>query len=138
MFPKSRINMIYRLLCLISFAITIYVVDSIKTLMILFFAYCMFALCEKSFRNIELIVISIVILGICYLLDGYALFKVMLMIDYAFYYLDTNYESETVEKPSKKEYLRFVNKKKKKGSNNIIAIYLTVHLVILFLAIWVG
>ena len=35
-------------------------------------------------------------------------------------------------------YISFVNKEKKKGTNNITAIYVTLHLVLLVIAIVVG
>lgn len=140
MFPKNRINIIYRLLCLISYIVVVYVADSLRTLLVLFLAYCFLALCEKSFRNIEFIIITILALGICYLLKNYILFKIILIIIYSFYFLDTSYYIEEKEiRISEKDYIRFKNKKnKKKGSSNITAFYLTLHLVILFLAIMVG
>ena len=139
MFPKSKINLIYRLLCLICFLIVIIVINSIKSLLIIFIIYSVFALCEKSFRNIELIVISLVILGLCYLFGNYWLFKIMMLIDYSFYFLDTGYYEEEIEPINKNDYLRFkIIHKKKKGLNNITAVYLTVHLGLLFIAILVG
>ena len=144
MFPKNKINIIFRLLCLISYIIVIFVTNSARTLVIIGVIYALFALGEMSFRNIELIVISIVLLWISHLLDNYILFRIILLIDYCFYFLDTTYYY-VEEKPIKKEfneknYIRFKNtrEKKKKGSSNINAIYLTVHLVLLFLAIMVG
>ena len=139
MFPKNRINIVYRILCLVSFIVTIWVVNSYKTLLIILLAYIFFALSEKSFRNIELIIITLIIIFICYLFKTNFIFKIMLMIDYAFYFLDTSYYLiDKKEKISKNDYLRFASKNKKKGSSNIIALYLTAHLVILFLAIVVG
>jgi hypothetical protein len=93
---------------------------------------------ERSFRNIELIMITLLILGLSHLIDNYLLFRIMLLIDFAFYFLDTAYYYEEEETISKKDYLRFKKSNKKKGTNNITAIYLTVHLVILFIVIWVG
>ena len=52
--------------------------------------------------------------------------------------LQHNIKSELEIKISEKEYIRFSKKRKKKGSNNVLAVYLTVHFVILFLAILVG
>lgn len=138
MFPKKRINLLYRLLCLVSFIVVIILINSIKTLLILFLAFAIFALSEKSFRNIELIVISIVILGICYLLNNYIAFKIMMILDYSIYFIDTSYYEVSENKLSDKEYIRFTKNKKKKGSSNVLALYLTVHLVVLFLAILVG
>lgn len=137
MFPKNRVNIFYRVLCLISFIAVIVFINSIKTLQILFLVYCFFALSEKSFRNIEMIIISIVVFLICYLLNNYIAMKIMLSLDYIIYFLDTSYYVEEEITISEKEYIRF-KKKKKKGSNNILAVYLTVHLVVLFLAILVG
>ncbi len=140
MFPKNKINIVFRLLCLISYVVVILMVNSASTLMILAAAFLFFAMGEKSFRNIELIVITAIILWICYLLNNYLLFRIMLLINYSCYFLDTSYYIDDEKAVlSKKDYIRFNNKKKKKkGSSNIVAVYLTVHLVILFLAIMVG
>ena len=136
MFPKNKISIIYRLLCLLCYIGVILVVDSVVTLIVLFIAYILFALSEKSFRNIEFIVVSIILLLICYLLNNYWLFKIMLIFEYCFYFLDTSYYVIEEVATSEKNYIRFKNnKKKKKGSNNLVALYLTVHLVILFVAI---
>ena len=139
MFPKNKINIIYRLLCLLCYIGVILFINSTTTLIILFIFYIVLALSERSFRNIEFIIVSIIVLLLCYLLSNYWLFKIMLIIEYSFYYLDTSYYIETKEVINEKDYIRFKNnKKKKKGLNNIIAVYLTVHLVILFVAIVAG
>ncbi len=139
MFPKNKISILYRLLCLVCYIGVILVVNSLTTLIVLFVAYTLFALSERSFRNIEFIVVSIIILLLCYLLNNYWLFKIMLIFEYCFYYLDTSYYTVYEVSTSEKNYIRFKNnKKKKKGSNDILAVYITVHLVILFVAIVVG
>lgn len=141
MFPKNKINIIYRLLCLISYVVVLLMINSYMSQLILFIAFGVLAICERNFRNIELIVITVIILGICYLFNNYLLFRIMLSIDYAFYFLDSTYSYEKEEiKINKNEYVRFKKNSngKKEGSNNITAVYLTVHLGILFLAIMVG
>ena len=142
MFPKNKINIIYRLLCLISYLIVIIIINNTRTIVILMTAFIFLGLCEMSFRNIELIVITLVLWWLSHLLNYTLLLKIILIIDYLFYYLDTKYylvEKEE-KKMNEKDYIRFkYNKKnKKKGSNNITALYLTVHMTILFLAIMVG
>ena len=99
------------------------------------------ALLEKSFRNIELIIISIILLWVSYLLKNYVLFRIILLIDYSFYFIDASYyiaEERSIVKEN--DYIRFkkVNKKNKKGLNNMLAMYLTVHLVVLLLVIVIG
>lgn len=142
MFPKNKINVFYRILCLICYLLVIFMVNSQSTLIILLIIYGIFGVSEKSFRNIQLIVITIVLLGISYLLNNYLLFKVMLLIDYCFYFLDVSCYDEEKDNQLIKEndYIRFKknNKKNKKGLNNTLAIYLTVHLGVLFMAIVVG
>ena len=117
----------------------ILLVNSLTTLIALTLVYCFLGLLDNNFRNIEFIVITLFLLGIGYLLDFYLLFKIMLIIDYFIYFL--NYiPVKSIKKLSKKEYMRFskLNKNKKKGSSNAIAVYLTVHLIVLFIAIMVG
>ena len=104
-------------------------------MVVLYVAFIVFALNERSFRNIELIIIIGLTLWISTLIDSNIFFKILLLIDYALYFLDASYynieEEATI---SENDYIRFKNnKKKKKGSNNILALYLTLHLVILFL-----
>ncbi len=140
MFPKNKINLLYRLLCLVCYIGVIIAVNSTTTLIVLIVVYGLFALSERSFRNIELIILTLFILWISYLLGNYLFLKITLIIDYIIYFLDTSYyEIDEELKVSEKDYIRFKNnKKKKKGSNDILAVYITVHLVILFVAIVVG
>ena len=137
MFPKNKVNLIYRLLCLISYLIVIAFVNSLVTTIILLVFFTILGICEKSFRDIEFIIISLAICGLCYLFNNYILLKIILIIDYSFYFLDTSYYRQEDEVVDTKNYLRF-KKNKKKGSNNITAVYLTVHLGLLFFAIVVG
>ena len=140
MFPKNKISFIYRLLCLVCYIGVILLVNSIISLIVLFIFYSILALSERSFRNIEFIIVSIIVLLLCYLLNNYWLFKILLIMEYCFYFLDTSYYVvDEVISVDEKDYIRFKNnKKKKKGSNNLLAVYLTVHLVLLFVAIVVG
>ena len=139
MFPKNKINILYRLLCLLSFMAVIVFTKSTITLIVLLLIYCFLGLSEKSFRNIEFMVIGIILLLFCYLLDNYLLLRIILSIDYIFYFLDTSYyfDDEDIE-ISQKDYVRFANKKKKKGSSDLSALYVTIHLVLLVIAIVVG
>ena len=138
MFNKKDINIIYRILCLICYAVVILFVNSLTTLIALTIVYCFLGLYDNNFRNIEFIIITLFLLGIGYLFNYYLLFKIMLIIDYFIYFL--NYiPVKSIKKLSKKEYIRFTkSKKNKKGSSNAIAVYLTVHLIVLFIAIMVG
>lgn len=138
MFPKNKISLLYRLLCLVCYVGVILVVNNIRTLVVLYVAFIVFALNERSFRNIELIIITGLTIWISTLIDSNIFFKILLLIDYALYFLDASYynieEEATI---SENDYIRFKNNKKK-GSNNILALYLTIHLIILFVAIMVG
>lgn len=138
MFKKENINIIYRILCLVCYTIVIFLVNSINTLIALTLFYILLGVLDNNFRSIEFIVITLFLLGIGYLFNYYLLFKIMLAIDYFIYFL--NYiPVKNIKKLSKKEYIRFSKlNKSKKGSRNAIAIYLTIHLVVLFIAIMVG
>ncbi len=139
MFPKNKINIMYRILCLICFIGVILFINNEKTLFILLIIYSIFSLSEKNFRNIELIVISLIVLFICRGLKNYLLFRIMLSVDYSIYFLETLYCEDEIEEANGdiKRYVRFANQKKK-GINNISAIYVTLHLVLLMIAIVVG
>ena len=141
MFPKNKINIVYRILCLICYSLVILLINNNASLIVLLILYCILALLEKSFRNIELFIISIILLWVSYLLKNYVLFRIILLIDYSFYFIDTSYyigEERSIVKEN--DYIRFkkVNKKNKKGLNNMLAMYLTVHLVVLLLVIVIG
>ena len=141
MFPKNKINIVYRILCLICYSLVILLINNNASLIVLLILYCILALLEKSFRNIELIIISIILLWVSYLLKNYVLFRIILVIDYSFYFIDASYyigEERSIVKEN--DYIRFkkVNKKNKKGLNNMLAMYLTVHLVVLLLVIVIG
>lgn len=138
MFNKKNVSIIYRVLCLICYVIVILLVDSVTTLMALTLVYCFLGLYDNDFRNIELIVITLFLLGIGYLFNYYLIFKIMLIIDYVIYFL--NYiPVKSIKKLSKKEYIRFSKlNKSEKGYSNTIAVYLTVHLIVLFITILVG
>ena len=141
MFPKNKINIVYRILCLICYSLVILLINNNASLIVLLILYCILALLEKSFRNIELIIISIILLWVSYLLKNYVLFRIILLIDYSFYFIDASYyiaEERSIVKEN--DYIRFkkVNKKNKKGLNNMLAMYLTVHLVVLLLVIVIG
>ena len=97
MFPKNKVNLIYRLLCLICFVAVIILLNSLKSIIVLFIAYCILALFERSFRNIELIIITLLLLGLSYLIGYYWIFRVILIIDYILYFLDTTYYEEEEE-----------------------------------------
>lgn len=139
MFNKKNISIIYRILCLVCYVVVILLVNSLNTLIALSLVYCFLGLWENKFRNIELIVITLFLLGIGYLFNFYILFKLMLIIDYIVYFLDYKTVKESI-KITEKEYIRFskIKKKNKKGSSNSIAVYITLHLVILFITIMVG
>lgn len=138
MFKKENINIIYRILCLVCYTVVIFLVNSINTLIALTLFYILLGLLDNNFRSIEFIVITLFLLGIGYLFNYYLLFRIMLVIDYFIYFF--NYiPVKNIKKLSKKEYIRFSKlNKNKKGSSNTIAIYLTIHLIVLFIAIMVG
>ena len=131
MFPKNKINILIRLLCLISYIIVIFSVNSLTTLIALHVAYCLLSLFEINFRSFAFIIVTLVFLWICSIYGNYLLFRIMLLIEYCFYFLDTTYyvEEKEVVKINQKDYVRFknMNKKKKKGLNNTIAVYIVLH-----------
>ena len=142
MFPKNIINIGYRLLCLACYILVIFMVKSPTTLVVLLVFYIILTLFEKSFRNLELIIISLILLWLSYALNFYLIFRMILCLDYGIYFIDTSYYDIDDEEysMSENEYIRFkkIKKKKKKGSNDIIALYITIHLVLLFISIMVG
>jgi len=141
MFPKNKINIVYRLLCLFSFIMVILLTKSSISLIVLFIIYCVLTIPEKNFRNIEFMAITLLLLLFCYWINNYLLLRIMLIVDYVLYSLDSSYYVSEKEEIlfNQKEYIRFAkNNQNKKGTNNLSAIYITVHLVLLVIAIVVG
>lgn len=165
MFKKKEIDFIYRLICLLTFITVIVYVKSIVTLSILalFFVF----LTRDDVRILALILyfVTAITFMACFSSIDFTLFRIALVFDTIYYFLiippidevvdkilgiekkidKEKLEEKTEEVQSKLNtdnyYIRFSNKKKiakKKKNADICTIYITAHLLLLFIAIMVG
>ncbi len=162
MFKKEDVNLICRLMCLITFSIVILFVRSSISLILLVLGFYIYVRNTFRFSTFIYCMITFLIFVICYNSNNYMALKLMLIFDYAHYFLSIpgledilNYLSfSNKEEPKEVEeeavpstlngdsyYIRFSNSpkhKKKKKADLINTFYITFHLFILFVVILVG
>ena len=145
MFQNSKVNIILRIVCLITFIVVILFNNSLITLSLLTIYFYLFTRNEKD----VLVFWWRIITGIAFIISYYTgylyLLKFVLIIGLSYYFLVNPYRNIIKENKSKviidKYFLRFKNNKEGKDiidMNLINAIYITVHLFILFVIIMVG
>lgn len=156
MFEKEKIDLIYRVICLLTFMFVTLLVKNIITLAILILFFYFSIKKENDLVYFFLSILTFLSFAVGYVADNYTLLKLMLMIDYIYYFLSipsvnalinsmlsrkkeesADLKGEIIEE----ELFRFKNiknKKKKRELNLSGTIYLTFHLGILFLSIVVG
>ena len=140
MFPRSKVNLLYRLLCLLAFLIVIIFINDYITLLILTIAFYVLTFLERDIRIIFLQIITIILFIFCLSMNSYLLLQIILIINYIYYFLGVNYgciSDEIIERNLR--YIRFENNNKRKEDNNMLCtIFVTVHIMILLLSIMVG
>ena len=147
MFQNSKVSVILRIVCLITFIAVISFVNSFVTLALLTIVFYLFTRNEKdSIVFLWHIITIIVFLFSCYI-NSYYLLKIVLVIGLSYYFLVIPYDwipkiNNKLIIILDKYFIRFKNNRitRKDGINkNLVnTIYITVHLVILFIAIMVG
>ena len=143
MFPREKIDYLYRLLCLLAFLIVVLFINSSTTVIIITIAFYILTIFEKRFENIFLYIVTGIIFIICLTMYNYLLLRIITCIDYIHYFLnnerlDDFIDDEEIVKRNEK-YIRFEKKKGKKVNNNeLCTVFVIVHLVLLLLAIVVG
>lgn len=156
MFEKEKIDLIYRVICLLTFMFVTLLVKNIITLAILILFFYFSIKKENDLVYFFLSILTFLSFAVGYVADNYTLLKLMLMIDYIYYFLSipsvnalinsmlSRKKEESADlkgEISEEELFRFKNiknKKKKRELNLSGTIYLTFHLGILFLSIVVG
>ena len=149
MFQNSIVSVILRIVCLITFSIVILLTNSFITLSLLTIVFYLFTRNDDISLIFWWRIITIIVFLINCLFGGIILLKIVLIIGLAIYFLIDPYErfiDEITDKeysiPITKYFIRFKNiniKRKDIIDKNLInAIYVTVHLFILFITIMVG
>ena len=90
MFPRNKVDLIYRLLCLLAFIFVIVFINSLVTLFIIALVFLVFSITEKRFENYFLYILTLVLFLICMSINNYFLLKIILIIDYVHYYLNVS------------------------------------------------
>lgn len=149
MFKNDSISFIYRLLCLLTFIFVIIFVESYITLIMLGIFFFILTFKNYSLKDVSLSLLSFFVLLLGYFFNNYLFLRLILIVDYVFYYLDVsmlnnrNKKEERKVKESKigeNAYYRFNNKKKLLQSKitSMETLYLVVHFIILLFSIMVG
>ena len=139
MFPRNKVDLIYRLLCLLAFIFVIVFINSLVTLFIIALVFLVFSITEKRFENYFLYILTLVLFLICMSINNYFLLRVILIIDYVHYYLNVSVLDDDIfdnELERNQKYIRFKEEKKERKDNNLLCtIFVTVHIIVLLLAI---
>ena len=139
MFPRNKVDLIYRLLCLLAFIFVIVFINSLVTLFIIALVFLVFSITEKRFENYFLYILTLVLFLICMSINNYFLLRVVLIIDYVHYYLNVSVLDDDIfdnELERNQKYIRFKEEKKETKDNNLLCtIFVTVHIIVLLLAI---
>ena len=157
MFDKKKIDLIYRIVCLITFCIVTMLVKSIITLSLLLLFFYLMVYKEKDFAFLAVCLITFIAFAIAIAANNYFLLRLMIMVGYAYYFLyipsistlvskavDKVYDKkvQTDDDDTDEEIIRFKKKAKKRVNKNDFnlpgTLYLTFHLGVLFLLILVG
>ena len=162
MFQKRKIDLLYRLICLLTFTIVIIFIRSFITLALLVLIFYVFTKNDGRFLSVFLYIVTFLAFVVSYYANNFDLLKFVVILDFIYYFLDIptleemiddmytpkEKNEEVKEKPVKSSlinndsyYVRFSGvpkKKKSKKGNFAITVYLTLHLVLLFVAIMVG
>lgn len=146
MLQNKKISIVYRIICLIIFVIVTLKVNNFITLSLLTIALYLFTRNEDNSLVSLWHLITIIGFLISYFTGIYLILKIVLIIDLCYYFLSmpSSYvvikEKETIIMD--KYFWRFVNKKNERKdiiSNNLLCtMYVTAHLLILFITIMVG
>ena len=145
MFQNSKVNLILRIVCLLTYSLVIIFNHSFITLSLLTIFFYLFTRNEKDPLVFWWYIIPILTYLFSYFTDNFYILKIVLITGLAYYFIVVpNKEDNIVEKrilTIDKYFIRFKNNKKRKDvidMNLVNAIYVTVHLFILFITIMVG
>ena len=148
MFQNSVINIVLRVICLLTFAMVVFFTKSFVTIGLLTVVFYLFTRNDNFSFMLWLHIVTIITFLFCYFTNSFLLLKTVLLCGLAIYFLVDPYGNKytIVNKPKKitldKYLIRFkkIDLKRKGVLDNsyLNAIYITVHLFILFITIVVG
>ena len=138
MFPRNKVNLLYRLLCLIAFLMVIIFIKSNITLIIIAVSFYILTITERRIENIFLYAVTIVVFIMCLVINNYFLLRIVTIIDFLHYFLNNDTLDDEIEEDIKRDehYIRFEKKERKVVDNNrLCTIFVLVHMVLLLIAI---
>ena len=145
MFQNSKVNLILRIVCLITYCLVIIFNHSFVTLSLLTIFFFVFTRNEKDPLVFWWYIITLISYIFSYFTDNLYILKIVLIVGLAYYFIVVPYKEIEVVKNRvlviDKYFLRFRKNKKERDTidmNLVNAIYITVHLFILFITILVG
>ena len=143
MFPRDKVDYLYRILSLLAFLIVILFINSSTTVIIIALAFFILTIMEKRVENIFLYIVTIIVFLICFSMKNYLLLRIICCVDYIHYFLNNetidydydDYDDDIVIKRDER-YIRFEKKKERVVNNNgLCTLFVLVHMVLLLLAI---
>lgn len=140
MFPRSRVEFLYRILCLLAFLMVIVFINSNTTIFIIAFAFYILTIMEKRFENIFLYIVTGIVFIICLAMKNYILLRIVLVVDYIHYFLNNDsldeFDDSIDDIENREQYIRFKKVGERKTDNNkLCTLFVIVHMVLLLLAI---
>lgn len=165
MWKKNDINSKYRIVCLSVFLIVILMIKSIFTISILMMFFILVTRKDNNLLFVLFYLLGLLGFIMGYLVNDLDFFKVIIMVCYVYYFLnvpsfnsyvkhnvDTFFDKKLTSNKERKEeteavndneYLRFKennkdNKAERKKTSNMEVMYVTIHLLFLFISIMVG
>ena len=113
---KKEVDIFYRVICLIAFGIVIIFSNNIATYFLLGL-FLLFGCLKKEKLNIFILIIITII---AFLINNFFLIKIILIIDYAFYFMGDNYIKKDVSKKSTDKYYDTIYNSNKKKITNVL------------------
>lgn len=143
MFPRKKIDLINVIFSLLAFVFVIVFVESITTLIILEVFFFIMTYKEGKIHYMICYLLAILSFLLGYVTEYLVIMKIILIIEYIYYFLDDCCFIKTILRKkseerrkidiSENEYYRF-----KEVSHNNYLVFITVHFLVLLLSIVVG
>ena len=146
MFERGKIDLLYRLLCLLAFLIVIIFINSYVTVIIITISFFALTITERRVENIFLYVMTLIVFILCLVMKNYFLLRIVSCVDYIHYFINNEVFDEDEFKEEKgiikrdTHYIRFKKNEERNvvSNNSLCTLFVVVHMVLLLIAIVVG
>ena len=155
MYRKEKIDLIYRIVCLLTFFFVIIFVQNSLTLVLLVLFLIFLLKTENDLVAAILYLLTFLLSMLSYVLDYFIILKMILIIDYGYYFVK-KYDESILKKYLKNSQEKINNERKdtikeeelfrfeelktvqRNNENAYITMYLAFHLIFLFLIVLVS